>query len=339
MLDYKPREELIALIQRQESALAKSHDEIEALKAARQPLADSFVAPSGAVFEQKCQVRISMISGAVNGVFLESYPYDVELKSERMVDAVAYGAAPVASGVTVDAPELPSLRVITQLIHDAGVLAADESHYNVATYCLSRFARAVAAERDRCAKLATQWGMARMPEGGGNALFNFAEAVRLGVEVDERDTDYHWSKAPVSQVAAQPVAGELPPQACADPEACERSGCCNPNGRCEEAGQPVQQPAAVAKASKPTHEQAMAGYEVACRYGVLENRAFNLTDDMFAAFDVPVPAAGVQPNRELMQLLGMSENDDKHDIMAMAAMRIKRLQAAGVQGDAEGGAK
>jgi len=56
--------------------------------------------------------------------------------------------------------------------------------------------------------------------------------------------------------------------------------------------QPVQQPAAVPTASKPTHEQAMAGYAVACRYGVLENRAFNLTDDMFAAF--AVPAAGVQ---------------------------------------------
>lgn len=54
MLDYKPREELIALIQRQESELAKSDDENETLKAereamalqlaARQPLADSFVA-------------------------------------------------------------------------------------------------------------------------------------------------------------------------------------------------------------------------------------------------------------------------------------------------------
>lgn len=62
MLDYKPQEELIALIQRQESELSKSHDENETLKtaladmqarigamalelASRQPLADSFVAP------------------------------------------------------------------------------------------------------------------------------------------------------------------------------------------------------------------------------------------------------------------------------------------------------
>lgn len=43
------------------------------------------------------------------------------------------------------------------------------------------------------------------------------------------------------------------------------------------------------------------------------------------------PMQAQEPNHELMQLLGMVENDDVHDIMAMAVMRIKRLQAAPVQ--------
>lgn len=35
---------------------------------------------------------------------------------------------------------------------------------------------------------------------------------------------------------------------------------------------------------KMTHEQAMAGYTVACRFGVLEARAFNLAEQMWKAF-------------------------------------------------------
>lgn len=41
--------------------------------------------------EQQCKVRISTISGSVRGVFLEGYPYDIEQKTEKLVDAVAYG--------------------------------------------------------------------------------------------------------------------------------------------------------------------------------------------------------------------------------------------------------
>lgn len=37
--------------------------------------------------------------------------------------------------------------------------------------------------------------------------------------------------------------------------------------------------------SRPSHEQAMAGYTVACSYGVLEARAFMLVDKMFRAFE------------------------------------------------------
>ncbi|WNL63655.1 hypothetical protein ST4_097 [Aeromonas phage ST4] len=37
------------------------------------------------------------------------------------------------------------------------------------------------------------------------------------------------------------------------------------------------------KAATPSHAQMMAGYEVACRFGVLEARAFELAEQMFKA--------------------------------------------------------
>lgn len=37
-------------------------------------------------------------------------------------------------------------------------------------------------EREECAKLAVQWGNARKDEGGGNALRNYAQALREGVQ-------------------------------------------------------------------------------------------------------------------------------------------------------------
>lgn len=49
------------------------------------------------------------------------------------------------------------------------------------------------------------------------------------------------------------------------------------------------QPAAPAK---PTHHQIMDGYEVACRYGVYENRAFKLAEEMFAAMCTTAAPAG-----------------------------------------------
>ncbi|RFP19127.1 hypothetical protein [Duganella sp. BJB475] len=76
------------------------------------------------------------------------------------------------------------------------VLAAHQSHA----------AAAVAAERERAARLALQWSNARHPDHGGNALRNYAQALRDGVQVSERDSDYHWSKAPAAQVAqTQPL--------------------------------------------------------------------------------------------------------------------------------------
>lgn len=83
--------------------------------------------------------------------------------------------------------------------------------------------QAVSGERDRCAKLATQWGMARSPDGGGNALFNFAEAVRLGVPVDERDTDYHWSKSPIARADALRERAEKAEQALKDKTAIQQA--------------------------------------------------------------------------------------------------------------------
>ncbi len=41
-------------------------------------------------------------------------------------------------------------------------------------------AAAVAAERDRIAKSAERWGLARQPEYGGTSLMNFASELRAG---------------------------------------------------------------------------------------------------------------------------------------------------------------
>jgi hypothetical protein len=56
-------------------------------------------------------------------------------------------------------------------------------------------------------------------------------------------------------------------------------------------------------------------------------------DGVVAAQAQPV-ADGTPPHRKLMALLGMSANDDLHDIMAMAVIRIERLQAAQPPADA-----
>lgn len=57
--------------------------------------------PGMAITQQPCKVRISTLSGTIRGVFLSGYPYDVEQKSERMVDAIAYAAAPPAQQAAV----------------------------------------------------------------------------------------------------------------------------------------------------------------------------------------------------------------------------------------------
>jgi hypothetical protein len=59
------------------------------------------------------------------------------------------------------------------------------------------------AERERAARLALQWSNARGPEHGGNALRNYAQALRDGVDVcDHEASDYHWSKAPQQHAQA-----------------------------------------------------------------------------------------------------------------------------------------
>lgn len=95
--------------------------------------------------------------------------------------------------------------------------------------------------------------------------------------------------------------------------------------------QPVQQPAAVIK-------------EFAAAKGIAVRDVYKMSPEVIKSFEgcvvldmsVPVPAAGVQ--RELMALLSMVENDDVTGLM-LAIARLKRLQAAGVQGDTKGGAK
>lgn len=49
-------------------------------------------------------------------------------------------------------------------------------------------------------------------------------------------------------------------------------------------------PAAAPETRKPTSDQMMAGYAVACRFGVLEARAFDLAEKMFAAMQPPSPS-------------------------------------------------
>ena len=56
---------------------------------------------------------------------------------------------------------------------------------------------------------------------------------------------------------------------------------------------------AIPQGWKPTSEQMMAGYEVSCRFGVLEARAFELAEQMFKAMLSASPALSVkQDERE-----------------------------------------
>lgn len=102
-------------------------------------------------------------------------------------------AAPAAPVVTVDTPEFGAL--LTRLNMCAGQKEIDRTRSDIIRSADAHTARAVAAERERAARLAVQWGNARVPEGGGNALRNFAEALSGGTE-------------PVQQPAA--VVGQEP---------------------------------------------------------------------------------------------------------------------------------
>jgi hypothetical protein len=53
---------------------------------------------------------------------------------------------------------------------------------------------------------------------------------------------------------------------------------------------------ALAAPVQPSHETLMAGYKVACAFGVYESQAFNLAEKMFAAMKSAAP-----------------ENEKKHD--------------------------
>jgi hypothetical protein len=79
------------------------------------------------------------------------------------------------------------------------------------TDAIAYTAGAVAAERERAARLALQWSNARDPDHGGHALRNYAEALRSGVQVDERDSDYHWSNAPAAQAESAVAALTIKP--------------------------------------------------------------------------------------------------------------------------------
>jgi hypothetical protein len=53
--------------------------------------------------EYRCKVRVSLISGAVRDVFLDGYPFDIELKTEKLVDARAYGKTAQAKQPNLEA--------------------------------------------------------------------------------------------------------------------------------------------------------------------------------------------------------------------------------------------
>ena len=194
MLDYKPREELIALIQRQESDLAKSHDENETLKAereamtlqlaARQPLADSFVAPS----------------------------------------------------VTVDTPEF---RHMLELFQKREALPTVDQ---IIARADAHTARAVAAavEKERASEMDTIRDRDQYHEWADK----LADAIAkyFGRDIGEHsNVNCPWDEAldvieEAEPIAAQPVAGELPPSRFGSPDL--QAMIIN------RAAQPVQQPAA-----------------------------------------------------------------------------------------------
>ncbi|MRW88804.1 hypothetical protein GJ699_02260 [Duganella sp. FT80W] len=127
----------------------------------------------------------------------------------QSVALVGLGGAPA---VTVDSPEFNVLLgKYAAAVADTYQATHAELTAHIETWQRAVTAQAVVAERERAARLALQWSNARMAEGGGYALRNYAQALRDGVDVDERDSDYHWSKSPA---AAQQPAPALPDLTC-----------------------------------------------------------------------------------------------------------------------------
>lgn len=118
----------------------------------------------------------------------------------------------IAAAITGGHGELPELKCLDNVIRYTRLerdIQNPAGHYPNGPYedffacddVLNVLEVAVATERERAARLAIQWGKARQPEHGGNALHAYAQALRNGVDVDERDSDYHWSNAQQSTTA------------------------------------------------------------------------------------------------------------------------------------------
>lgn len=286
MLEYKPREELYALIKRQEEELSAMHRKLAAVR-----------------------VALAELQSRMGGVLLEKA-----------------GAAPCKPAETVDMPELPPLRVITQLIHDAGVLAADESHYNVATTCLTHTARAVAAavEKERASGMDTIRDRDQYHEWADK----LADAISVYFVADigeHSSANCPWARAldvieEAEPIDAQPVAGALPPLHVAAQNVVAQF--CDPHVSLASvaryinelgdvlAAQPVQQPAAVV--SLPI-EMSQFLTDVITAAGLVSSGrrdkglAKRISRAAFALLTAPVRAAGVQGDdgSEAVRLLGL----------------------------------
>lgn len=296
MLDYKPKEELIALIQRQESELAASHDENERLKAAlkqeqatigkltlelaaRQPLADSFVAP----FDLTC-----VINWLENGCDPKEAAKELRIYQGRMSVP-----AQVAPSVTVDTQEVvDALRAYN---HDE--IGTVEAETLIKKWCVAHAARAVAAAVDdtRAQKAGTEtmfYQMKAERDALGQAIADAAlKAGMYNGEVDLSGPHLIMFAQHLGE-ASQPVAGELPPLPEPHPThyrerslTLERLEMYTDEqmreyGRLCRAAQPVQQPAAA-----PT-QYGLAAYAQA-------NADFR---------PAPVPAAGVHDAQEQIHI-------------------------------------
>lgn len=101
-----------------------------------------------AIYQQKCKVKISTISGSVTGVFLDGYPCDIEQKTEKLVDAIAYGSQ---QAVTVDTQEFRDLMAFNIIPHNIGKYEHVKARGNFIDHIDAHTSAAVARAREEVA--------------------------------------------------------------------------------------------------------------------------------------------------------------------------------------------
>lgn len=123
------------------------------------------------------------------------------------------------------------------------------------------------------------------------------------------EIEYRWITWQArAALKAQPAPTEAQTECTLDGGKCGAGGYCKACHATTEA-----QGEAGITASGPTHEQSMAGYAVACKFGVFEGRAFTLAHEMFAAFGQP--AAHVETKDQRIQRQNMQGMADCMDMV------------------------